>query len=358
MIIEQQGDLLAADVDALVNTVNCVGVMGKGLALQFKNRYPENFDAYARACKKGEVQLGRMYVVELPSLVGPRYIVNFPTKGHWKAKSRLTDIKDGLADLADVIARLGIKSIAIPALGSGNGGLDWQEVEPAIFSFATDLTGVEVHLYPPSKEHRSLAPKPLRMTWGRAALVQLIENYARARQSVEPWESFTGASHLEIQKLTYFAQLFLPQFNLKFEQGRYGPYSERTRHLVQEMEGTFLRGFGDGTSAVLDLTPVEPTELGVNAAASYVAEAAPDRDIPGQIIEPVMETIKGYEGPYTLELLASTHWASVNGASNPECAWEFIQQWTPRKRRLFTRKHVENAWSKLESVELIKVTAV
>ncbi|MCE6996946.1 macro domain-containing protein [Saccharothrix sp. S26] len=164
VIIEQKGDLLAADVDALVNTVNCVGVMGKGLALQFKNRYPENFEAYARACKRGEVDLGRMFVVELHSLAGPRYIINFPTKGHWKSNSRLEDIERGLEDLVEVLGNLDIKSIAIPPLGSGNGGLDWAQVEPIIRSTLRDLSDVDVHLYPPSTEPRNLAPKPLRMT--------------------------------------------------------------------------------------------------------------------------------------------------------------------------------------------------
>jgi hypothetical protein len=156
----------------------------------------------------------------------------------------------------------------------------------------------------------------------------------------------------------YVAQVLVPQLNLQFKQGRYGPYSERTRHLIQEMEGTFLRGFGDGTSAVLDLTPVEPTDLGARTAARYVVESSPATDVVGQIVRPVMEVIKGYEGPYTLELLASTHWAAANGATDAATAWLFIQEWTPRKRRLFTREHVESAWSKLRSAGLVETASV
>src|SRR5438094_1382872 len=132
MIKYKKGDILQEDAEALVNTVNCVGVMGRGIALQFKNAFPENFKAYAAACKQGEVEPGRMFVFETGQLTPQRYIINFPTKRHWRGKSRLEDIEAGLAALAKLIRSKPIRSIALPPLGSGLGGLEWATVRPRI----------------------------------------------------------------------------------------------------------------------------------------------------------------------------------------------------------------------------------
>ena len=149
MIEDAQGDLLQADAEALVNAVNAVGHMGKGIALQFRRAFPENFTAYVRAVKGGEVRPGRMLVVPTGFLTGPRYIVNFPTKRHWRGPSRFEDIEAGLQALVDEIRRLGIRSIAVPALGCGNGGLDWREVRPRIVSALGALPGLRVLLFAP-----------------------------------------------------------------------------------------------------------------------------------------------------------------------------------------------------------------
>ena len=352
MIINGTGDLLASDVDALVNTVNCVGVMGKGIALQFKRRYPDNFESYAKACKANEVHLGKMYLVELHSITGPRFIVNFPTKGHWKSRSKLGDISDGLDDLIRVIKDHGIQSIAIPPLGAGNGGLPWEQVEPLIYEKLSDLPDTRVLLFTPSNAARNLAPDPVKMTWGRATLVELIRKYTHIRLEVEPWEDISGASHLEIQKLMYFAHLVMPQLRLRFDRGFYGPYSEQVRHLVQGMEGTFIRGLGDGTAPVQNLDPISPTKEGIDEAAAYLDRFSDEKDVRGQIVGPVMEIIRGFEGPYAIELLASTHWAKTHmGADDAQAAWRKIQEWTSRKGRLFTESHVTAAWAHLSDVE-------
>lgn len=135
--------MLDADVEALVNAVNCVGVMGKGLALQFKQRFPEYFAAYAEACAAGEVRLGRVHVARLE-----RCFISFPTKRHFRSRSRLPDVRAGLDDLARVIGELGMRSVAVPALGCGLGGLDWGEVEPLIEEKLGTL-GARVVVYPP-----------------------------------------------------------------------------------------------------------------------------------------------------------------------------------------------------------------
>ena len=175
------GDLLEHDVDAIVNTVNCVGVMGKGIALQFKNKWPENFKAYAAACKANEVRLGRMFIYDSGGLVKPNYIINCPTKQHWRGNSELKSIRDGPVDLIARIKELGIRSIAIPPLGCGNGGLKWAEVRPLIERAFVDLPHVEVRLFEPGS---ALDPKTMvvrterpAMTAGRAAILQVIEIY-------------------------------------------------------------------------------------------------------------------------------------------------------------------------------------
>lgn len=146
MIELTHGNLLDAEADALVNTVNCVGVMGKGLALQFKQAFPENFRAYERACRAGEVKPGHMLTRPTGKLTGPKYIVNFPTKRHWKGNSRIEDIDAGLEALVEEIQRLEIKSIAVPPLGCGNGGLRWEDVRPRIEAALGQLPGVRVLL--------------------------------------------------------------------------------------------------------------------------------------------------------------------------------------------------------------------
>jgi O-acetyl-ADP-ribose deacetylase (regulator of RNase III) len=147
MIEFKSGDLLAEDVEALVNPVNCVGVMGRGLALAFKRFSPENFAAYAAACKRGEVQPGRMFVFETGQQTNPRYIVNFPTKRHWRDDSQLEDIDAGLTALVEEINTRNIRSIAIPPLGCGLGGLKWTDVRPRIETALGDSIDVKVVIF-------------------------------------------------------------------------------------------------------------------------------------------------------------------------------------------------------------------
>ena len=181
MITLTHGDILRDDSEAIVNTVNCVGVMGRGIALQFRNAYPGNFKAYEQACQRGEVQPGRMFVYETGELSPPRYIINFPTKRHWRGKSRMEDIESGLAALVNVLREQKIRSVAIPPLGSGLGGLDWAQVKPRIEAALADLGDLRVTVYEPrgapdtdKMVHNRAVPK---MTAGRAALVELMRHY-------------------------------------------------------------------------------------------------------------------------------------------------------------------------------------
>ena len=143
------GDILAEDAEALVNTVNCVGAMGRGIALQFRKAFPENFRAYAGACRRGEIRPGRMFVFETGRLANPRYIVNFPTERHWRGGSRMEDIEAGLDALAAAIRERGIRSIAVPPLGSGLGGLNWSEVRPRIETALRGFDDLRVVVFEP-----------------------------------------------------------------------------------------------------------------------------------------------------------------------------------------------------------------
>ncbi|MBI4230344.1 MAG: macro domain-containing protein, partial [Planctomycetes bacterium] len=181
MIERVTGNLLEADAEALVNTVNCVGVMGKGIALQFRQAFPDNAKAYRRACKEGKVQPGSMLVYDAGPLVSPRYIINFPTKRHWKGKSRIEDVRDGLRDLVRTIRRLKVRSIAIPPLGCGNGGLAWEDVRPLIEKALTQVPGVRTRLYEPAgapaRAEMPVRTKRPAMTAGRAALLGIFRRY-------------------------------------------------------------------------------------------------------------------------------------------------------------------------------------
>lgn len=197
MIEFTQGNLLEADVEALVNTVNTVGVMGKGIALMFKERFPANMAAYAKACKTHEVQTGKMFVTETGELMGPRWIVNFPTKQHWRAKSQIQWIIDGLFDLRNFIEENHVKSIAIPPLGAGNGGLNWDDVKPHIVEILGDLQNVKIIVYEPIAKYQNVAkPKGVeKLTPARALIAELIRRY---------WVMGMDCSLLEIQKLAWF----------------------------------------------------------------------------------------------------------------------------------------------------------
>lgn len=149
MISFVRGNLFQADVEALINTVNTVGVMGKGIALQFSRSYPEIVKPYELACKSGELTIGQVQTIPLSVFNGPKYIINFPTKKHWKDVSKLEYVDQGLASLVAEIQRLNIKSVAVPPLGCGLGGLRWADVKSRIESVLGTLNDVRVLVYEP-----------------------------------------------------------------------------------------------------------------------------------------------------------------------------------------------------------------
>lgn len=350
MIIDATGDLLKADTQAVVNTVNCVGVMGKGIALQFKRRYPGVFTAYERACKAGDVTTGKTLPVPTGEVIGPEWVINFPTKRHWRAPSRLEWIEQGLNDLRRVVAELGIESIAVPPLGAGNGGLNWQDVEPLIRSAFEDAQDVKVYLYAPTSNQRRnvVAPaRKIRITPGRALLLALMDQYAVVRAAADPL-SGTGVSHLEVQKLLYFATMVAPNARMKFVQGKYGPYSDSARHMLQEIEGSYTSGYGDGDDRVLTLRPIEVTHEGRQQLMNYLERS--DSNAVSATVDRVLTIVGGFEGAYGLELLSTTHWVASNeGAADEGEATAAVRRWSERKGKIFTQAHVGNALAHLQA---------
>lgn len=341
MIRETTGNLLMAPAEALVNTVNTVGVMGKGIALQFKRAYPSMFLEYERAAKAGELAPGRVQVWESDLLQGPRYVINFPTKRHWRGPSRLDYIERGLDDLVRVIRELGVKSIAVPPLGCGNGGLEWTDVKPLIERKLGSLD-IDVLLYPPAGTPKAAAMVDRRrkpsMTRGRAALLTIMQAYQRTT-----WDA---PSLIEIQKLMYFLQEAGEPLRLVYVKGRYGPYADNLRHVLAELEGHYLSGFGDGSARVEEAEPLTV----LNADDPSIARELAAHPETKERVERVMELVAGYETPYGMELLATVHWVNHHspGGGDQKHASEAIAAWSERKERMFTPQHIERAWTSLQ----------
>lgn len=342
MLEHTTGNLLDAQAEALVNTVNTVGVMGKGIALQFKQALPENYEAYRKACQQKEVQPGHMFVFDTGKL-HPRYIINFPTKHHWKGKAKIEDIESGLVDLIATVKRLGIKSIAVPPLGCGNGGLHWEQVQPLIEAAFAEVPDVRVLLYAPDgapePEQMRTATKRPNMSPGRAVLLALFENYMLPGYRL---------SMLEAQKLAYFLQVAGQNLNLQFDKQRYGPYAEAVQHVMQRMEGHFIKGYGDRSQGVATGTVMLVPEA-VDEATTYLKDDAETLSR----LEHVTRLIEGFEYPYGLELLATVHWVTQDddaAKQDAKVAIERVHEWSERKRKTFSPEHITLAWNHLRDM--------
>lgn len=335
MIQLKTGNLLEAPTEALVNTVNCVGVMGKGIALQFKQAFPENFKLYKTACRTNEVQPGKMFITETGQLHNPRYIINFPTKRHWRSRSRLEDIESGLVALVEEIKERNIQSIAIPPLGCGNGGLDWHVVRPLIEEALSVLPNIEVWLYQPvgapAPNDMKVAPKNFKMTAARALLIMLVRQYRTQEYRL---------TRLEIQKLAYFLQVAGQPLKLNYQKHQYGPYANNLNHILQKMEGAYLRGYGDGSQS----SEIYPLPEAITAAEAFLQQNAQAQSD----LKRVESLIYGYETPYGMELLASVHWVMTEEkVFSLDEIITAVQGWNPRKRQRYQPYHIEKARERL-----------
>ncbi len=344
MIEFKKGNLLATDAEALINTVNTVGVMGKGIALQFKKAFPENYDTYKKACDENIVKPGQMFIVKRDSLTNPHYIINFPTKRHWKGNSKLEDIKAGLVALVEEVKKRDIKSVAVPPLGCGLGGLSWGQVYSLIQEEFSKAPEIEWLVFEPSgaplpKEMANETKRP-NMTKGRAAVLSLINRY------LVPGYDYP-ISLLEIQKLVYFLTETGENLNqVVFEKAHYGPYADVLRHVLEKIDGHFITGYGDGKNK-----PDVPINLLPEAAkeAEEYIKSHPDTQ---SRFDKVVKLIEGFETPYGMELLSTVHWVATRETAaakkDYKIALDEIRKWNTRKAKIMQPAHIEAAWTRLK----------
>ena len=344
MIRNATGNLLQVDAEALVNTVNCDGFMGKGIALQFKQAWPENFDAYAKACRAKEVRPGQMFIWETGRIMNPQYIINFPTKRHWRGKALIEDIRSGLRALVADVRRLGIHSVAVPPLGCGNGGLNWQDVRPLIEAAFSELPDTQVQLFNPlgAPEAKTMPVNTRRpaMTISRALFVRAMHQYEALSYRL---------TLLEIQKLMYFLQEAGEPLRLRFEAGLYGPYAANLNKVLERIEGHLIRGYGDSQNPD---TEIELLPDAVKEADLYLSQ----HPLPIARVNRVSNLIQGFETPYGMELLSSVHWVCTHSkpkATTPETAIESVQRWNERKLKMFRPEHIRVAYQRLRELALI-----
>jgi O-acetyl-ADP-ribose deacetylase (regulator of RNase III) len=350
MIRFTKGNLLEADVEALVNTVNTVGIMGKGIALMFKEAFPANFRQYAVACQHGEVRTGRMFLTQTGSLSGPRWIINFPTKAHWRTRTRIEWIDAGLEDLRRVVIEEEIRSIAVPPLGCGNGGLKWSQVRPRIEKALVDLQGVEVLVYEPTHRYQNVVkPRGVeQLTPARALIAEMIRRY---------WILGIECSMLEIQKLAWFLERAIEEsglgnpLELRFQADRYGPYADRLRHLLDGLDGSYLRS----EVRVADAKPTDVIafndEKRRQVEAYLRTEASQYRDA----LERTSRLIDGFESPLGLEALATVDWlltrescpADRSSVREALVSWPGGRDAGERKLRIFDDRLIDLALERL-----------
>lgn len=338
MITFTQGNLLEARAEALVNTVNTVGVMGKGIALMFKERFDENFRRYAAACKAKEVQTGKMFVTPVDELDGPRWIVNFPTKQHWRAPSRLEWVIDGLQDLRRFLIEQQVKSIAIPPLGAGNGGLEWTEVREQIERALGDLD-IDILVFEPTKQYQNVAKRAgvEKLTPARALIAELVRRY---------WVLGMECSLLEIQKLAWFLERAIERYNpgdnplnLHFAAHKYGPYANRLDHLLNNLDGSYLHS----EKRISDADPLDVIWFDDERKAFVQTYLKSEAKAYTQALEFTAALIDGFESPFGMELLATVDWllAREGVAPTVPALREGLRQWrggpdaAARKDRLF-----------------------
>jgi O-acetyl-ADP-ribose deacetylase (regulator of RNase III) len=352
MIHYTHGNLLEAKTAALVNTVNTVGVMGKGIALMFKERFIENFRLYAAACKNNEVRVGRMFVTHPNELDGPTWIINFPTKQHWRAPSTMEWIVEGLKDLRSFIVENQVRSIAVPPLGAGNGGLNWADVKVHIEQILGDLSEVDIQVFEPSNEYQNVAKRSgvEKLTPARALIAELVRRYEVLGME---------CTLLEVQKLAWLLERALERFSednpldLRFEANRYGPYADRLRHLLNGLDGSYLhcdKRIGD--AGPLDAVRFEDARKDYLRTYLNSSEARPYQ----AALEFVARQIDGFESPFGMELLATIDWLLAKGISQPridsvKCG---LEQWPSiakeaagRKARLFDERNIGIALERL-----------
>ncbi len=337
MIEYKKGNILKANAEALVNTVNCVGAMGKGIALQFKKAWPENNKAYEKTCKQKELEPGNMLVFPTGLFTNPRYIINFPTKKHWRGKSHYEYIETGLKALINEVRTNRIHSIAIPPLGCGLGGLEWNRVKSMIEESFSSLPDIQVLVFEPrgapKAEDMPVRTTKPRLTVARAMFIKLMQQYS---------QSLYRLTLLEIQKQAYFLQEAGQALRLNYIKHFYGPYAHNLNKVLEIMEGHFIQGYGDTQKPDVEVSLLPNA---IEEADLYLSKHSKEK----HRLEKVESLVDGFETPYGMELLSSVHWLVVheNVTQDPEAVISAMKKWNERKARLFRDNHIRVAWKRL-----------
>lgn len=327
MIQYKIGNLLNSEAEALVNTVNTVGVMGKGIALQFKNMFPNNYKLYVNACKSKELKIGKLLVTEEETLLsGKKIIINFPTKTNWRLPSEYQYIEAGLVELVKVIEEKNIKSIAIPPLGSGHGGLDWNRVKQLLEKYLADVD-CDIYIYEPSTDIQEIMKKErVKLTPARAMLLSVLYELVRNGEFVSEFSS---------EKIAYFLQRFGAQetFKLNFQPNFYGPYSGKVKHVLYYLNGSYIMGY-----SAKDKKPFEELNL-IPDAETEVNEFLnkPENKEYNDIVQKTKAFLSGFYSPFALELLSTIDFiiTEKNVHTQEEIIKE-LEKWSNRKKTLFT----------------------
>ncbi|MGI8634953.1 MAG: type II toxin-antitoxin system antitoxin DNA ADP-ribosyl glycohydrolase DarG [Segetibacter sp.] len=342
MIHFTKGDMLQASAEALVNTVNTVGVMGKGIALQFKEAFPENNKVYIQACKNKELYPGRLLSVwDSNLLLGRKLIINFPTKTHWRQPSKYEYIEKGLAALKELIAKEKIKSIALPPLGCGNGGLDWSVVKPMIVNYLQDVS-IDIYLFEPNEQIKQLlqqqqSQKEVKLTPARAQLLYCLFAY----ESMGEYSSLFAAN-----KLAYFLQRMGQPLKLDFKPHHYGPYAIGVEKVLYALNGVYLKGLEQGEAKAFE--PLQLNYQKWDEVKRYVEKELKPEDY--HRLNNLLKLINGFTSELSLEILAT---ADFILQQNPSASLEdvniAISQWNKRKSELFKKEYVAIAYQHLNS---------
>lgn len=334
------GNLLSAPAQALVNTVNTVGVMGKGIALQFKEQFPLNFKVYQKACKAGEMKIGKMLVVRENTLEGEKIIINFPTKTDWFKKSQYSYIEEGLSDLVRVIKENEISSIAIPPLGCGNGGLNWDKVKVMMQDYLSVLSNVDIMVYEPNDAVKEVlqmeeSRKDAALTPARAMILAALFKYERFGER---------ATVFAANKLAYFLQECGENLRLEFTQYAYGPYAQAMDKVLYSLNGKYLKGLEQ-----MNAKPFEPIELNYERKEE-VMDFVKNKLSQEQRwrLSNLFKAIEGFESTLSLEILSSTHFALKKYPHiNKDVLIEKVQ-WNDRKQKLISAEYVDLAYQHLK----------
>jgi len=339
------GNLLESNAQALVNTVNTVGVMGKGIALQFKMQFPYNYKIYAKACKEQALQVGKLLVVEDTSLLyGKKIVINFPTKTDWRKPSEYEYIENGLRELVKVIQEKQIQSIAIPPLGAGNGGLDWHNVQTLLEQYLSAVA-CDIYIYRPNVEIKEVLRKErVTLTPARAMLLAVLYDLVSNGEFVSEFAS---------EKICYFLQRFGAQeiFKLAYQPNFYGPYSGKVKHVLYYLNGSYLSGYSSK-----DKKPFEELNLLMDTEADVLAFLAREEyTSEREIVQKTKAFLSGFYSNFGLELLSTLDFITQEGQTKDLALIKTrLEKWSARKTKLFANDaFLEKGLQKLEQGKLL-----